>query len=620
LQGLRTDNLDEAVDGIIERVHGRVVCGTPLGLGKPVPLLNALYGRVRADPALHLSIITALSLEIPRGASELERRFLDPYVRRTFAGVPELEYLHDLRSGRMPPNIDVTEFYFRPGAMLGVPIAQQNYISSNYTHAGRDMVARGANAVLVMVAERGGRHSLSCNPDLTIDVVQAMRARRQPCVVAAMVNRRLPFMPGDALVEDGFFDLVVDSPQYEHPLFAVPNPPIEPAEHAVGLRVAALVKDGGTLQLGIGSLSDAVAHWLRQRHTANGEFAQACSALDLTRWAALIESEGGMQPFARGLYASSEMFSWGMMVLLRAGVIARRADGASGPKLQGGFFLGPRAFYEALHELDDAERDDILMTSVTRINDLYGEESAARRQRHDARFINTCMMTTLSGAAVSDGLADGRVVSGVGGQYNFVAMAHELEGARSILMLRSTREAGARVESNIAFNHGHVTIPHHLRDIFVTEYGIADLRSRTDAEVAAALIGIADARFQARLASQVKAAGKLPANWRIPDAARGNTPERLGQKLAPLAARGELAEFPLGTDFDEEERRLVPALRWLKRNSQGTRRIALAAALAGPPPTPGEAAALERMGLGEVRGPKEWIFRRLVSLALRNTR
>ena len=105
-------------------------------------------------------------------------------------------------------------------------------------------------------------------------------------------------------------------------------------------------------------------------------------------------------------------------------------------------------------------------------------------------------------------------MSGVGGQYNFVAMAHELEGARSILLLRATREApAAQRESNIVFNYGHTTIPRHLRDIVVTEYGIADLRGRTDAEVAAALIAIADARFQEGLAEQAKAAGKLPRDW-----------------------------------------------------------------------------------------------------------
>src|SRR5260221_5723187 len=114
-------------------------------------------------------------------------------------------------------------------------------------------------------------------------------------------------------------------------------------------------------------------------------------------------------------------------------------------------------------------------------------------------------------------------------------MAHELERARSILLLRSTREAGGRVESNIVFNYGHVTIPRHLRDVVVTEYGVADLRGRTDAEVAAALIAITDARFQEGLVRTAKAAGKLPLDWRIPEEALDNTPPRLARRPPPPA-------------------------------------------------------------------------------------
>src|SRR5258706_11388280 len=256
----RNTELDAAVDTILARTGDRIGCATPLGLGKPVPLLNALYARAKADPRLGLSILTALSLEIPRVSGEMEPRFLEPFVRRVFAGVPELDYLRDLRRGEMPKNIELFEFYFRPGAMLGIPAAQQNYVSSNYTHAARDMLARGVNAVLVMVAERGGRYSLSCNADLTIDVVKALRSRSAPCVVAGMVNRNLPFMTADAEVDEGFFDVLVDAPVLEHPLFGVPSPAIEPAEHAIGLYASSLVKDGGTLQLGIGSDRAACPH------------------------------------------------------------------------------------------------------------------------------------------------------------------------------------------------------------------------------------------------------------------------------------------------------------------------------------------------------------------------
>src|SRR3546814_4643722 len=84
------------------------------------------------------------------------------------------------------------------------------------------------------------------------------------------------------------------------------------------------------------------------------------------------------------------------------------------------------------------------MCAVSNVNQLYGDQQAlATLQRRDARFFNTCMMATLLGAAVSDTLEDGAVVSGVGGQYNFVAMAHELPGARSVLLLRATSTARA---------------------------------------------------------------------------------------------------------------------------------------------------------------------------------
>src|SRR6185295_652860 len=122
-------------------------------------------------------------------------------------------------------------------------------------------------------------------------------------------------------------------------------------------------------------------------------------------------------------------------------------------------------------------------------------------------------------------------------------------------------------ESNIVFNYGHITIPRHLRDIVITEYGIADLRGRSDAEIAAALISISDSRFQEELASKAKASGKLPREWRVPQHALENTPEHLAARLAPLAAKGLLPMFPLGTDFDADEQRLIPALQWLKKST-----------------------------------------------------
>src|SRR3546814_2805679 len=95
------------------------------------------------------------------------------------------------------------------------------------------------------------------------------------------------------------------------------------------------------------------------------------------------------------------------------------------------------------------------MTCFDKTNQLDRNPRRYQLQRVDARFINTGMMITLSGDFVSDSLADGRVVSGVGGQYNFVAQAHQLETGRSILMMRAVRDAGGKPISNVLFNYGH---------------------------------------------------------------------------------------------------------------------------------------------------------------------
>ena len=156
------------------------------------------------------------------------------------------------------------------------------------------------------------------------------------------------------------------------------------------------------------------------------------------------------------------MFVEGLLDLYRAGILKREVDGAV---LHAGFFLGSRAFYRALREMPRDVADKFRMTSISYVNELYGDEDAKRRARVNARFINDAMMATVLGDVISDGLEDGRIVSGVGGQYNFVAQGFALEGARSVIMLRATRTAKGKTQSNIRWRYGHTTIPRHLRDI-----------------------------------------------------------------------------------------------------------------------------------------------------------
>ena len=128
--------------------------------------------------------------------------------------------------------------------------------------------------------------------------------------------------------------------------------------------------------------------------------------------------------------------------LIDAGILKREVDGVV---LHGAFFLGPKSFYRALREMTPDQIARIQMMPVSFTNELYGDEDAKRRARVDARFVNNAMMATLMGAVISDGLENGQVVSGVGGQYNFVAQAFALQArARSWRSKRRGRPAPGR--------------------------------------------------------------------------------------------------------------------------------------------------------------------------------
>jgi hypothetical protein len=402
------------------------------------------------------------------------------------------------------------------------------------------------------------RYSLSCNTDTTLDLMRARADGKIAFKIVAQVNSELPFMPGQGDLPADEFHAVLDSPETDFPLFAPPAEPVGDAKYAIGLHAATLIEDGGTLQIGIGQVGDALAQSLIVRDRHNADFRAVVNSLSPG------EPARALAPFDEGLNGLSEMFFEAFLGLIEAGIVRREVDGAW---LHAAFFLGQKSFYRALREMPQEKLDRIQMMPVSFTNELYGNEEAKRIGRPKARFVNNAMMVTLLGDAISDGLSNGQMVSGVGGQYNFVAQSFALEGARSILTLEATRHNGKRLESNIRWSYGHVTIPRHLRDIVVTEYGIADLRGKSDAEVVAAMLCVTDSRFQDGLMNEAKAAGKLPQAYEIPPVCRANTPERIARALTPLREKGLLPEFPFGTDFTVTEQRLIPALQRLQQAS-----------------------------------------------------
>ena len=633
-------SIERAVDDVLARLPSHIHLGLPLGLGKANRFVNALYQRIRQLPERRLTIYTALSLGRPPLGEGLQRQFLEPFIERVFGDYIELDYLADLHRNSLPANIHVEQFFMQPGSLLNSPSAQQDYVSSNYSHAARDINANGLNLVAQLIArdpQDANRLSLSCNPDITLDLLPMIAKRRaagETILMLGHVHSDLPFMPGDAEMTADDFDLLIEEEE-RTTLFSTPNMPVSLQDHFIGLHASTLVRDGGTLQIGIGAMGDALVAALLARQADNAGYRALLDDLDISPWHPLIEAEGGIVPFAQGLYGCSEMFVHGLMVLVDAGIVRRKVypDAerqalanagmldeslhTDGVCVHGGFILGPASFYQRLREVPHSKRSEFNMTAISFINELYGQEALKRLQRRNARFVNSAFTMTLLGAGVADQLQDGRVLSGVGGQYNFVAQAHALHDARSVIILRSWRESGGEVSSNIVWEYGHCTIPRHLRDIVITEYGIADLRGKTDRKVIEALLNITDSRFQTALIEQAQHIGKLPKDFCLDPRFANNSPER----LHAIAARHPhlFPEYPLGCDFSAQEQDLLRALNWLKSKFKLTQIYELGKATLDAPAPHAFPEHLARMQLAKPTGLREELYQRLLLAGLQAT-
>lgn len=586
----REQDADRIVSAIVQRTGGDIRLALPLGLGKPVTLVNALVQRACDDPGITLSIFTALTLERPTFSSDVQRRFLAPAMDRLFGKYPDLLYARLLREERLPSNITVNEFFLMAGRWLKVEAVQQAYISANYTHARDVLVAQRPNVVMQLVAAQEGQFSLSSNTDISTDLFR-MRARGEMDFLAVVeTNPQMPFMAGEAAVlEPADIDMVLDPPE-PFELFSAPRRPLGDADHAMGLHISRLIPDGGTLQIGIGALGDTVAHALLLRDRGEAEAVQRDCLFQI--------SPAPGARFETGLYVVTEMLVNGVLELFEAGIVRREVEGIA---IHAGFFVETRDFYARLRAMPAERRAKIAMVPVSFTNALYGDEEAKRAARTGARFVNGAMQVSALGDVMSDSVKDAKVVSGIGGQFNFVEQAFALNGARAIIALPATRMHGGKLQSNICWDVPTVSVPRHMRDIVVTEYGIADLRGKTDADVIAALLRITDSRFQDDLMTRAKRAGKLPKTFEIEQTHRQNLPETVSRWLRPH--RHVLPSFPFGSDFTEIERELLPALTELKEISptlSGKLRLLLSSVMGQTHPQ--ENAAMARMGYEDDNG------------------
>lgn len=660
--GVITDDVAKSVDDVINYVGKEINFAMTLGLGKPVRFANELYRRAKADPSIKLKFITALSLEKPAGKSELEKRLIDPLAERIFGGYPDFQYMIDLRSGKLPANVEIFEFYSKAGSIINIASQNRNYLPSNYTHIARDAYwHQNVNVFgqLVGCKEINGNmmYSMGCNTDICISALRLIKlgkSQGKKMVLVGEANENMPFMYGDAVVKAEDYDIMLQGPEFNYRLFGPPKDAVTIKDHMIGLNISTLVKDGGTLQVGIGALGDAIVAGLDLRHSHNDKYNEIIEKAGLkSRYGNMINKYGGTGTFEKGLYGSSEMFVDAFMQLYKKGILKRKVydnvaimqlidegklsddhippnilallyekegvhmrlrekdvnmlvkygifkggvefkDGfiwyegkkynrdcyeqknldelntllgtklKNGQVILGAFFLGPEAFYKDLNAMSEEERSQFGMSGVEKVNQLYGGEELRALQRKNGRFVNSGLVATLTGSVASDQLEDGKVVSGIGGQYNFVSMAHEVPGGKLIMAIRATRGSGKSLRSNIVYNYGHISIPKYLRDIIVTEYGIAHIKGLSDGRIAEEMIKIADSRFQTELINEAKKHGKIAPDWKLPEEYSNNYPEKVDGFIKSYQKEGFFKLFPFGTDVLPEEAVLAASLKGLK--------------------------------------------------------
>lgn len=295
-----------------------------------------------------------------------------------------------------------------------------------------------------------------CSLGISVDYTKA--AAEAADLVIAQVNPQMPRTLGDCFLHVTQIHCLVEQ---DAPLIELAPPKISDVERAIGQNVAQLVRDGDTLQLGIGAIPDAVLLFLKEKN-------------DL------------------GIH--TEMFSDGVVELVEAGVITNKKKTLHRGCSVATFLMGTRRLYDYVDN-----NPAVAMYPVDYVNDPY-----VIRQNDNLVSINSCVQIDLMGQVVSTS-AGLRQISGVGGQVDFVRGANMSKGGRAIMALPSTAKAGTISKILPFLDQGSaVTTTRNEVNYVVTEYGIAQLKGKTLRQRAEALIAIAHPDFRDALEDEFR--------------------------------------------------------------------------------------------------------------------
>lgn len=294
--------------------------------------------------------------------------------------------------------------------------------------------------------DKDGYVSFGVSADITPAAVETAK------IIIAQINPLMPFTYGDSVIHTSRLDAMV---MVNDPLAELPDTAPSHKEILIGQAIAEHIPNGATLQVGVGSIPNAVLHSLKShRHI--------------------------------GLH--SEVFTDGMMELIHCGVVDNSKKQLERGRSVASLALGTRCLYDFMDH-----NPLIIMRDIAWVNDPFIIE-----QNQNMTAINSCLEIDLSGQVCADSIGT-RIYSGVGGQQDFVyGSSRSIGGQSFIAMISTTSHGESKIKPVLTPGAGVVTTRFQTNWV-VTEYGAVNLRGKNLIDRARLLISIAAPQFREEL-------------------------------------------------------------------------------------------------------------------------
>ncbi|MEM1515428.1 MAG: acetyl-CoA hydrolase/transferase C-terminal domain-containing protein [Candidatus Bathyarchaeia archaeon] len=295
-----------------------------------------------------------------------------------------------------------------------------------------------------------------CSLGVSVDVTKT--AAEKAKITIAQVNRRMPRVLGDSFIHVRDIDIIVE---HDEPILEMPRFEPDIVSERIAKYVSDLIENESTLQIGIGTIPDAILNYLTDK---------------------------------KDLGIHTELLTEGVVDLVEEGVVTCSKKTINRGKIIASFAMGTRRLYDFI--------DNNPMVEFYPSD--YVNNSFVIAQHDKMVAINQALEVDLTGQVCSDSLGY-RFHSGLGGQADFMRGAKLSKGGKAITVLSSTAKDGriSRIKSFLTKGAG-VVLTRGDVDYVVTEYGVANLRGKTIRERALALISIAHPKFRNRLLEWVK--------------------------------------------------------------------------------------------------------------------